>query len=188
MSLIPTQEAIIGTFINGRNSTLDFLQLKDNHGGNIFGWIDSDGHLQGSLLFGTGVSFVSSLPALCTPGLTPIVELSIPPYSVYYCSAMNTWTAVGSSPIGSAGQSAYFSGTNTISGGTVELDMAGIAGSDLGAIMNNCMAQLPANGGKCKGDNLTGALVLSTAVLADTTPVVFTFCGQQVTQTANIQI
>jgi hypothetical protein len=48
-----TKEAIIGQYINGRNATDDFLQLADNHGGTVFGWIDADGHLQGSLLFGT---------------------------------------------------------------------------------------------------------------------------------------
>ena len=50
----PTKEAIIGTFINGRNAQDDFLQLASNRGGTVFGWIDAAGHLQGSLLQGTG--------------------------------------------------------------------------------------------------------------------------------------
>ena len=54
MGLIPTKESIIGQFINGRNAQDDFLQLADNHGGTVFGWIDSDGHLQGSLLPSAG--------------------------------------------------------------------------------------------------------------------------------------
>jgi hypothetical protein len=49
MGLVPTPRSIIGQFINGRNAKDDYLQLADNHGGNIFGWIDSDGHLQGTL-------------------------------------------------------------------------------------------------------------------------------------------
>lgn len=54
MGTQPTKEAIIGTYINGRNAQDDFLQLATNHGGTVFGWIDSNGHLQGSLLVGTG--------------------------------------------------------------------------------------------------------------------------------------
>jgi hypothetical protein len=49
MSGTPTVKSIIGTYINGRNSTDDFLQLATNHGGTVFGWIDSDGKLQGTL-------------------------------------------------------------------------------------------------------------------------------------------
>lgn len=84
-----------------------------------------------------------------------------------------------------AGQSVFFSGAQTISGGTVELDMAGIAGTDLGAKMNNCATALPAAGGTCKGQNLTGALTLSTAVTTNKA-VVYTFCGQAISQSAAI--
>lgn len=52
----PTKEAIIGTFINGRNAQDDFLQLANNHGGTVFAWIDYQGKLQGT--FAT-----SSVPA-----------------------------------------------------------------------------------------------------------------------------
>jgi hypothetical protein len=55
MTTTPTKEAIIGTFINGRNAQDDFLQLASNRGGTVFGWIDANGHLQGSLLQGTGI-------------------------------------------------------------------------------------------------------------------------------------
>src|ERR1700675_3109897 len=58
MSLIPTKEAVIGQFINGRNAAFDFLQLATNHGGTVFGWIDSDGHLQGSLKEGLGTGTI----------------------------------------------------------------------------------------------------------------------------------
>lgn len=54
MSLIPTKESVIGQYINGRNAAFDFLQLADNHGGTVFGWIDALGHLQGSLKEGLG--------------------------------------------------------------------------------------------------------------------------------------
>lgn len=49
MGTQPTKEAIIGTFIIGRNDSLDFLQLATNNGGNVFGWIDSGGFLRGTL-------------------------------------------------------------------------------------------------------------------------------------------
>ena len=41
-----------------------------------------------------GLSFVASLPALCTPGTTQSVQLSVAPYTINYCSALNTWTAL----------------------------------------------------------------------------------------------
>ena len=44
----PTKEAIIGTFINGRNAQDDFLQLATNHGGTVFACIDYQGILQGT--------------------------------------------------------------------------------------------------------------------------------------------
>lgn len=82
---------------------------------------------------------------------------------------------------GSAGQSAYFSATNAISGGTVVLDMKGISGADLGAIMNTCASSLPAGGGICSGLNLTSPLTWSTAVTT-AKPVFYVFCGQSISQ------
>lgn len=64
MGLVPTQRAVIGKFINGRNATDDFLQLADNHGGTVFGWIDADGIRQGSLAGGGGGGGVTSLNTL----------------------------------------------------------------------------------------------------------------------------
>ena len=49
MGLNPTAKAVIGTFVNGRNSTDDFLQVASSQGGTVFGWIDSNGIPQGSL-------------------------------------------------------------------------------------------------------------------------------------------
>jgi hypothetical protein len=49
MGLNPTAKAVIGTFVNGRNSTDDFLQVASSQGGTIFGWIDANGVLQGTL-------------------------------------------------------------------------------------------------------------------------------------------
>ena len=95
--------------------------------------------------------------------------------------------AGGSGASGIAGQTAYFSALNKISGGAVVLDMAGIAGGDLGAKMNNCATALGAGGGTCKGDNLPIAQTLSTAVTT-AAPVVYTFCGQSVTQSANVAL
>ena len=74
-----------------------------------------------------------------------------------------------------AGNTWYASAAHTISPGTIVLDMAGIAGADLGAKMNNCITQL-AGAGTCKGDNLTGSLTLSTAVTT-AAAVTFTFSG-----------
>lgn len=39
-----------------------------------------------------GISSVSSLPATCTPGVTAPVQLSTPPYGIFYCSATNIWS------------------------------------------------------------------------------------------------
>src|SRR5208283_1569298 len=40
--------------------------------------------------------FLGSLPLTCTAGVSPSVELSVAPYSIYYCGTGNVWTAVGS--------------------------------------------------------------------------------------------
>jgi hypothetical protein len=137
-----------------------------------------------------GLRFVAALPALCTPGVTADVQLSVTPFTFNYCSATNTWTALsagGSGTVtGVAGQTLYFSGTNTAAGGAHVLDMAGIAGADLGAKMNACITQL-AGQGTCKGDNLPLSQTLSTAVTTSAA-VAFTFCGQQVSQSANVAL
>lgn len=72
----PTKEAIIGTFINGRNAQDDFLQLATNHGGTVFAWIDYQGILQGTFATASNlaageVGFGSSTNTLIgDPGLT----------------------------------------------------------------------------------------------------------------------
>jgi hypothetical protein len=59
-----------------------------------------------------GISNVSSLPALCTPGVTPPVNLTTPPYGIYFCSATNTWTLGGSlTPAGNNGDLQMKSGS-----------------------------------------------------------------------------
>ena len=66
------------------------------------------------VVVGSGIPFVSSLPATCVPGITATVQLNHSPYTVNYCSATNTWTALtagsgtvtsvtGTSPITSSG-------------------------------------------------------------------------------------
>lgn len=56
--------------------------------------------------FPGGLRFVSTISGLsCTPGITSLVELSANPYTVYYCSATNTWTALA------AGAGFTFTGT-----------------------------------------------------------------------------
>ena len=54
---------------------------------------------------GGGLSFVSSLPATCAPGVTASVELSVAPYTINYCSAPNTWSASGSGLFSGIGSS-----------------------------------------------------------------------------------
>jgi hypothetical protein len=51
------------------------------------------------LVGANGIQFLASLPVLCTPGVTPSVQLSVPPYQVYYCSSTNTWSVVGGSSL-----------------------------------------------------------------------------------------
>lgn len=127
-------------------------------------------------------------PATCSGGDQ---YNAIDTWQLFICGPANTWVAQGggggSINAGTAGDTAYYSAATAISPGTVVLDMAGIAGANLGAKMNACVAQLPSNIGVCIGDNLTGAQTLSTAVTV-TAPasVVFTFCGQQISQTAAI--
>jgi hypothetical protein len=61
MGLVPTAKPpVIGQFANGRNATDDFLQLASSKGGTVFGWIDSDGKLQGTLA-STGVTSINGL-------------------------------------------------------------------------------------------------------------------------------
>jgi hypothetical protein len=50
MGSSPTVNAVIGKFVNGRNSTDDFLQLATNNGASIFAWIDSNGNFHGNFL------------------------------------------------------------------------------------------------------------------------------------------
>lgn len=86
----------------------------------------------------------------------------------------------------SVGQTAYGSTTNTIAGTTKIIDMTSLAGADLGAKMNTCVGLLPSGNGICRGDNLPATLTLSTLVVTTGT-VVFTFCGQSVTQSNSIE-
>ena len=69
---------------------------------------------------GGGLTFVSSLPALCTPGVTPSVQLAVSPYTIYYCSATNTWTQVasggGAPPGGTIDQAQFNNGAGGFSG------------------------------------------------------------------------
>jgi hypothetical protein len=138
----------------------------------------------------SGLAFVAALPGTCTPGVTASVQLSVTPFTVNYCSATNTWTALGAatgSVTATAGQTPVISALNAITGGTVVLDMVGIAGADLGAKMNACATALPAAGGTCLGNNLAGAQTLSTAVTT-AKAVVYAFCGQAISQTAAISL
>lgn len=50
-----------------------------------------------------GLNFVAALPGTCTPGVTASVQLSVAPYTINYCSAVNTWTALGNGSITGTG-------------------------------------------------------------------------------------
>lgn len=69
---------------------------------------------QDQLLPNNSLPFVAALPATCTPGITASVELSVSPFSINYCSAINTWSALTASS-GST-WSSLPGGTNTSSG------------------------------------------------------------------------
>lgn len=109
--------------------------------------------------------------------------------NLYSCSA-GSWTIVttaGGGVTSAAGACPIVSSTNAITGSAVCLDMAGIAGADLGLKMANCSTALPATGGTCSGVNLPAAQTLSTAVTT-AKPVTFTFAGQQISQSANVNL
>lgn len=74
---------------------------------------------QDQLLPNNSLPFVAALPAACTPGITASVELSVAPFSINYCSAINTWSALTASsgstwsslPGGTNTSSAFICGT-----------------------------------------------------------------------------
>lgn len=65
-----------------------------------------------------GITFVAANPATCTPGTTGVVELNVAPYTVSYCSATNTWTAIGAGG-GGSGTVTSIATTGPITGGTI---------------------------------------------------------------------
>src|ERR1700739_724899 len=83
--------------------------------GNIYSCKISGGVGTWQLISVGGLSFVASLPATCTPGVTASVQLSVAPYTINYCSATNTWTAAGASSINAATQYAvpYYSASGS---------------------------------------------------------------------------
>jgi hypothetical protein len=117
MGLTPTKEAIIGQFINGRNAQDDFLQLASNRGGTVFGWIDADGLLQGTL---SSISGLTGAPGglLIIPTATTEPTLSV--------SAKGTTGSTGYTyrviarkgvlPIGDSGAVAITNGNATLNG------------------------------------------------------------------------
>lgn len=98
----PTNSAIIGSFANSRRMQNDFLQLVDSTSGNIFGWIDYLGHLQGSLLSGLDTILFQDLqPALIgnyNAGVSKVLSSTQPAglYRVSYFQAINQVATVSS--------------------------------------------------------------------------------------------
>src|SRR5579859_167942 len=90
MAITPSNKAY--TIWESDNAAADFLQLSLPSGA-IISWIDGQGKAQGALSGGGGgISFVSSVPATCTPGVTNAVQLSVAPFNIYVCTAANSWT------------------------------------------------------------------------------------------------
>jgi hypothetical protein len=56
--------------------------------------------------FGGTLNYVTALAATCTPGVTASVQLSVTPFTINYCSATNTWTALGAGGGGLSGMTA----------------------------------------------------------------------------------
>lgn len=108
--------------------------------------------------------------------------------NLYSCNS-GIWqivTTSGGGVTATAGQTLYASATNSASGGSGVIDLSGVSGADLGAKMNNCMS-LGTTPFVCDGSNLTGSLTLSSAVTTNK-PVTFRFCGQSVSQSANVAL
>jgi hypothetical protein len=128
---------------------------------------------------GSVTSVSGTAPIVATPN--PIIGIG-----AISCPTCNTSSATIGGAI-TVGQEGYGSATNTLAGTTKIIDMTPLAGADLGAKMNACVALLPSGNGICRGDNLPTSQTLSTLVAA-TGSVVFTFCGQQVTQSNPIEL
>jgi len=77
---------------------------------------------------GAGITFVAANPATCTPGTTGVVELNVPPYTVSWCSATNTWTAIGAGATGPTGPTGA-TGSTGATGPTGATGSAGATGA-----------------------------------------------------------
>jgi hypothetical protein len=151
MGTSPTKEAIIGQFVNGRNAQDDFLQLADNHGGTVFGWIDAAGHLQGSLLPTSVSTFVYigplvGIPATATVGQLAFITDATPGRNIYEATAPNVFTQQLSGILPSFGtytmsvSGGVTSATNNVTGSV------DFSGTDAAVVINAVIANMP-NGG-----------------------------------------
>ena len=97
MSSTPTKTAIIGTFINGRNSTNDFLQLAADNGANVFCWIDAEGVLWGFELPPSGVtpgSYTSADITVNEQGIITAASSGSPSGTISYATSFTNETTV----------------------------------------------------------------------------------------------
>jgi len=46
----------------------------------------------GQILASNGITLVSSIPATCTPGSTPMIQLTTTPFGLYTCTGTNVWS------------------------------------------------------------------------------------------------
>src|SRR5208282_1337426 len=151
------------------NGAADYLQLVQT-GGVVVGWIDSGGTPRGSLAQtssgGGGISFVSSLPAACTPGVTLPVGLSVAPYGIYSCTAVNTWTR-DSSPVNALVPSDF--GITFDGRGCYGANVSWTSGANPTVTINttNCPPFTPADTGKAAfGTNGAGGVMDCVAASA----------------------
>lgn len=115
----------------------------ENAANQVVSWIDNLGTGQGNLASSGGISFVSSLPATCTPGVTQPVQLSVAPFGIYYCNTTNSWTEQGTLTIDAkaygvkADTIACFSPNVTITNTskTVSCSTANFTSADIGKII-----------------------------------------------------
>lgn len=107
MGLVPTAKPpVIGQFANGRNATDDFLQLASSKGGTVFGWIDSDGKLQGTLAT-SGVMSINGLTGTVTLAAGTNVTLT---------PSGNTLTINATQAPGGANTNVQFNNSGTFGG------------------------------------------------------------------------
>jgi len=170
MGATPTQRAVIGQFINGRNATDDFLQLASSMGGTVFGWIDSNGVLQGSLATGTpgGLLVNPPLASSLTPAIVTVGTAGSTSYSYQVIARKGILNMVTSNIVTIATGNATLTGTNYNS-----LSWSAVAGADSYDVYRVASSGTPATTGQLVANttglnfNDTGLAVINSTVFGN---------------------